>query len=73
MEDENAPDGFRLEGLGVTLVRIDPKDGAVHVVGKVANTGEMAFVGRDLYLSGGPKYLIHHNMHLRRLKGVVPE
>lgn len=71
--DPDAPDGFRLEGRNVTLVRIDPRDGAVHVVGKVPNTGEMAFVGRDLYLSGGPKYLIHHNRHLRRLKDVVPE
>lgn len=73
VEDEPAPNGFRLEDMNVTLARIDPKDGTVHVVGKVPNTGEMAFIGRDLYLSGGPKYLDGYNTHLRRLKDIVPE
>ena len=71
--DESAADGFRLEGLTCALVRIDPQGGAIDVVGTVTHTGQMAFVGRDLYLAGGDKYLIHHNKHLRRIKGIVPK
>ena len=71
--DEKAPKGFRLKGMNCALVRIDPKDGAIHVVGKVTHTGMMAFVGRDLYLAGGDKYLLHHNKYLRRAKGIVPK
>ena len=51
---------------------IDPADGTVRVVGKLSHAGEMAFVGRDLYLAGGDKYLIQHNKHLRRIRGIVP-
>jgi hypothetical protein len=38
--------------LAVWLVRIDPKDAGVHVVGKIDSAGWPTFVGRDLYLSG---------------------
>jgi len=73
VEDPKAPGGFRLEGMNVTLVRIDPENGAIEVVGQLDRGGEMAFVGRDLYLSGGCKYLTQMNMYLRRIRNVVPE
>ena len=71
IEDEKAPDGFRLEDMNCALVRIDPKDGTVHVVGKLSHPGEMAFVGRDVYFAGGDKYLLHDNTWLRRIRRVV--
>jgi hypothetical protein len=46
------------------LVRIDPKDAGVHVVGKIAPVGYPTFVGRDIYLSGPEQ--------LRRIRNVVP-
>ena len=46
------PDGFVWTYLKQVLVRIDPKDATVHVVGKVDPVGWPTFVGRDLYLSG---------------------
>ena len=70
--DEKLPDGYRLDGMNVTLVRIDPRDGAIHVVGKVSHGGQMAFVGRDLYMSSD-KRLAHHNKHLRRIRNAVPK
>ncbi len=57
--------------INCTLIRIDPKDGAVEVVGKLPHGGKMAFSGKDLYLSGGDRYLTD-NRHLRRLKNIVP-
>jgi len=72
-EDADAPDGFRLKDKSVCLARINPQDGEVRIVGKVTRTGAMAFTGRDLYLTGGGKYLVHENMYLRRIKDVVPE
>jgi len=72
VKDEKAPDGFRLEEMNCALVRIDPADGSVEVAGKLSHTGSMAFLGRDLYLSGGDKYLIHHNKYLRRCRNIVP-
>ena len=54
------------------LARIDPENGGVEVVGKLDRGGEMAFVGRDLYLAGGCKYLIEKNQYLRRICKVVP-
>jgi hypothetical protein len=59
-------------GPNLALVRIAPADGAISVVGKLDRGGEMAFVGRDLYLSGGDKYLEPQNAHLRRILQVVP-
>jgi len=41
------------------LVRIDPADTAVHVVGKVDPVGWPTFVGRDLYLSGNETVAPH--------------
>jgi len=58
------PDGFVWTWLKDVLVRIDPADAAVHVVGKVDPVGWPTFVGRDLYLSG--------NEQLRRIRNLVP-
>ena len=59
------PDGkiWTFMGMGETLVRIDPKDASVEVVGQLKNGGPIAFSGRDLYLGGGES--------LRRVKAVV--
>jgi len=46
------PDGFVWTYLKDVLVRIDPKDATVHVVGKIDPVGYPTFVGKDLYLSG---------------------
>ena len=46
------PDGFVWTYLKDVLVRIDPKDASVHVVGKIDPVGWPTFVGNDLYLSG---------------------
>ena len=56
----------------LSLIRIDPDDGAIEVVGKINQTGEMAFSGRDLYLSGGDRYLDQKSIYLRRIRNVVP-
>lgn len=58
------PDGFVWTYLKNVLVRIDPKDAAVHVVGKVEPLGKPTFVGRDMYLSGPEQ--------LRRIRDIVP-
>ena len=58
------PDGFVWTYLKDVLVRIDPKDASVHVVGKVDPVGWPTFVGRDVYLSGSEQ--------LRRIRNVVP-
>jgi hypothetical protein len=54
------------------LVRIDPKDGAIQVVGWVGPAGRFTFQGRDLYLTGGSKYHIKDAEYLRRIRNVVP-
>jgi len=59
-------------GEDLSLVRIDPRDGAIEVVGRIDQGGEIAFSDRDLYLSGGGKYLTGRNIHLRRISNVVP-
>jgi outer membrane protein assembly factor BamB len=46
------PDGFLWTWLKNVLVRIDPKDASVHVVGKINPVGHPTFVGKDVYLSG---------------------
>jgi hypothetical protein len=58
------PDGFVWTYLKDVLVRIDPKDASVHVVGKIAPVGYPTFVGKDLYLSGPEP--------LRRIRNIVP-
>jgi hypothetical protein len=45
------------------LVRIDPKDAAVHIVGKFEPLGHPTFVGRDIYLSGPEQ--------LRRIRNIA--
>jgi len=59
--------------INCVLVRIDPKDGTLDPVGKLDRGGEMAFVGTDLYLTGGCKYLTEKNMYLRRIRSIVSE
>lgn len=46
------PDGFIWTYLKDVLVRIDPGDGSVHIVGRVDPPGWPTFAGNDLYLSG---------------------
>jgi hypothetical protein len=64
------PDGFVWTHLKNVLVRIDPKDTSVIVLGKIepgtreASGGHPTFVGRDLYLSGPEP--------LRRIRSLVP-
>jgi len=59
-----SPDGFVWTYLKDVLVRIDPKDASVHVVGRIAPVGHPTFVGNDIYLSGPEQ--------LRRIRNVVP-
>jgi hypothetical protein len=58
------PDGFAWTWLKDVLVRIDPKDARVHVVGKMDPPGWPTFVGRDVYFSGPEK--------LRRIRNIAP-
>jgi len=46
------PDGFIWTYLKNVLVRVDPKDANVHIVGKIEPPGYPTFAGNDLYLSG---------------------
>lgn len=64
LELQRGPDGFAWTYLRDVLVRIDPRDAAVHVVGRVDPPGRPTFVGRDIYLSGTEQ--------LRRIREVVP-
>ncbi len=58
------PDGFVWTYLKNVLVRIDPKDACVHIVGKVDPVGWPTFVGNDVYLSGPEQ--------LRRIRSLIP-
>jgi len=58
------PDGFVWTYVGPGLVRIDPKDASVHVVGWLMESGPMAFSGRDLFLGG--------SVELRMIRNAVP-
>ena len=62
------PDGFVWTWLKDVLVRIDPKDGTAHVVGKTDPVGWPTFVGRDLYLSGSEKL-----QRIRNILGLVSQ
>ena len=57
------PDGFVWTYLKDVLVRIDPKDADVHVVGRIDPLDWPTFVGRDLYLSGSET--------LRRIRNIA--
>ena len=57
------PDGFVWTYLKDVLVRIDPKDASVHVVGKIDPVGWPTFVGNDVYFSGPEQ--------LRRIRNIV--
>jgi hypothetical protein len=58
------PDGFVWTFLKDALVRIDPKDAGVHVVGRIDAPGKPTFVGNDLYFTG--------TQHLRRIRNIAP-
>jgi len=58
------PDGFIWTYLKDVLVRIDPRDARIHVVGKIDPVGSPTFVGNDLYFSGSEQ--------LRRIRNVAP-
>jgi hypothetical protein len=57
------PDGFIWTYLKEVLVRIDPKDATVHVVGKLEPVGSPTFIGNDLYFSGPEQ--------LRRIRSIA--
>jgi len=58
------PDGFIWTYLKNVLVRIDPRDANVHVVGKIDPVGHPTFIGNDMYLSGPEQ--------LRRIRKIAP-
>jgi hypothetical protein len=58
------PDGFVWAFLQDVLVRIDPKDARVHMVGKLNPVGYPTFAGKDIYFSGTEQ--------LRRIRNIVP-
>ena len=60
----HGPDGCVCTWLKDVLVRIDPTDVSVRIVGKVDPVGWLTFVGHDLYLSGSEQ--------LRRIRKVAP-
>ena len=57
-------DGFVWTFLKDALVRIDPKDASVQVVGRIDVPGRPTFVGNDIYLAG--------TEHLRRIRSIAP-
>jgi hypothetical protein len=57
------PDGFFWTYLRDVLVRIDPRDAGIHVVGRIDPVGYPTFTGNDLYLSG--------STHLRRIRSLA--
>ena len=57
------PDNMVWTWLKDRLVRVDPRDATVHVVGRLEEVGHLTFVGNDLYLSGPPQ--------LRRIRNVA--
>jgi len=59
------PDGKVWTFIGNALVRINPEDAEIEVVGMARIGGSMAFSGRDLYLSG--------SVELRKVPDVIPE
>jgi hypothetical protein len=59
----HGPDGFIWTYLQNVLVRIDPQDARVHVVGRVDPVGHPTFVENDLYLSGSEQ--------LRRIRNIT--
>ena len=48
----HGPDGFVWTYLKDVLVRIDPKEASLHVMGKIDPVGWPTFVGNDVYFSG---------------------
>ena len=60
-----AADGLAWTYLKNVLVRIDPKDARVAVVGRIEPVGHPTFVGRDVYLSGPEQ--------LRRIRNILRE
>jgi hypothetical protein len=63
----HGPDGLIWTFLKDVLVRVDPKDARIQVVGRIDPLGMPTFVGNDLYFSG-PEQLrrIRNNAHARQ-------
>jgi hypothetical protein len=57
------PDGFIWTYLRDVLVRIDPNDTSIHIVGRIDPVGYPTFVGNDLYFSGSEQ--------LRRIRNIA--
>jgi hypothetical protein len=57
------PDGFVWTYLKDVLVRIDPKDASLHVVGRIDPVGWPTFIDNDIYLSGSEQ--------LRRIRNLA--
>jgi len=60
---QKGPRGFVWTTLGNVLVRINPQDARVEVIGRLDRNGKMCFVGDDLYLAG--------DLPVRRLAGIA--
>ncbi len=58
------PEGFLWTYLKDVLVRINPKDVSVHVVGKIKQPGWPTFIGNDVYFSGSEQ--------LRLIRDIIP-
>ncbi len=67
----DGPDDFMWTYLRNVLVRIDPKDARVHVVGRVDPVGWPTFVGNDVYFSG-PEPLRRIRTLVEHASGAVP-
>jgi len=59
------PDGKVWTFLAGALIRIEPKDASIEVVGRVKLGGRIAFAAGHIYLSG--------TEHLRRIRGLAAE
>ena len=57
------PDGKVWAWLGDRLIRIDPADASIEVLGVVSPPGRIAFAGEDIYLAGTDE--------VRVIRGVV--
>jgi hypothetical protein len=58
------PDGFIWTFLRDFLVRIDPRDAFIHVLGRLDPVGSPTFVGHDVFFSASEQ--------LRRIRNFVP-
>lgn len=57
-------------GKDLAIIRINPANGDVDVVGRIDHPSAMAFSGKDLILGGGDRYLLEGNTAVRRLRNM---